>query len=195
MITSLRTSTIRLITGAGLGLAGIAVFLFLLPDASQKLVQKTRALAEAAKNQKAQKEALDGALAEAGRMRANRDSLDALMKNMPIEPVGRLHWRLSSRLHDLAQKEGVRLVAVKYGAAAHEGTKGSQLESVDEEFTVTGVYSNLKGFMLALESSKLPFAVVNAKLDESPEGAHLTVTLRAFRQTGAAPADAHGDNS
>ena len=51
------------------------------------------------------------------------------------------------------------------------------------EFNATGVYMNLKSFMLALEGSKLPFAVVGAKLEESPEGAHLTITLRAFRQT------------
>jgi hypothetical protein len=31
---------------------------------------------------------------------------------------------------------------------------------------------------------------VSAKLEEVPEGAHLTITLRAFRQTSA-PADPH----
>ena len=54
---------------------------------------------------------------------------------------------------------------------------------MDVEFNATGVYMNLKAFMLALEGSKLPFAVVSAKLEESPEGAHLTITLRAFRQS------------
>jgi len=32
--------------------------------------------------------------------------------------------------------------------------------------------------------------VVGAKLEESPEGAHLTITLRAFRQSSA-PAEPH----
>jgi hypothetical protein len=44
--------------------------------------------------------------------------------------------------------------------------------------------------MLALEGSRLPFAVVSAKLDESPDGAQLTVVLRAFRQITGPAADA-----
>ena len=79
------------------------------------------------------------------------------------------------------------LIAAKYGPPTREGSKGSLLESVDVEFNATGIYKNLKSFMLALEGSKLPFAVVGAKLEESPEGAHLTITLRAFRQTSAPP--------
>ena len=73
-------------------------------------------------------------------------------------------------------------MAVKYGPPTREASKGSQLESVDVEFNLTGIYLNLKSFMLGLEGSKLPFAVVAAKMEESPEGAHLTITLRAFRQ-------------
>jgi hypothetical protein len=104
--------------------------------------------------------------------------------------VGKLHWKLSQTLFELTKKHQVRLISVKYGPPTREGSKGSALESVDVEFNATGVYMNLKSFMLALEGSKLPFAVVAAKLEESPEGAHLTITLRAFRQSSG-PADSH----
>jgi len=112
----------------------------------------------------------------------DRKALDDLLRTMPSESIGKLHWRLSQKLFELSQKHGVRLISVKYGAPSKEGAKGSLLEALDVEFSVTGVFMNLKPFMLALEGSKLPFAVVSAKLDESPEGAHLSVVLRAFRQ-------------
>jgi hypothetical protein len=53
------------------------------------------------------------------------------------------------------------------------------------EFTAIGVYKNLKSFMHALEGSGQPFGASTVKLDESPEGGRLSVTLRAFRQTSA----------
>lgn len=193
MITTLRSSTLRLLVGAGLGVAGLAVAVFVLPDASQKLTQKQNAAKDAEKALDRQTAELKLAEQEAGKLKANRAALNALLANMPVETVGKLHWKLSSKLYELAAKDSVRLVAVKYGPAAREGTKGSQLESVDVEFSVSGIYMNLKAFMLSLEGSHLPFAVVSAKLDESPEGAHLTVTLRAFRQATTPSAEAQGD--
>lgn len=185
MSTSLRASKFRLIGGAILALAALVIALFLLPDASQKQLQTEKALKQAATVYDRQVKDLQSAQAEAARIEADRKSLDELLKNMPVEPVGRLHWKLSQKLFELTRKHGVKLLAVKYGPPTREGSKGSVLESVDVEFNATGIYMNLKSFMLALEGSKLPFAVVAAKLEESPEGAHLTITLRAFRQSSA----------
>lgn len=185
MSSSLRASVWRLGGGAVLAVAGLAVALFMLPDASQKQAQTKKAVEEARAAASRQQDALKAAQAEAERLDADRKVLEGLLKNMPAEGVGKLHWVLSQRLFELAKKHQIRLVSVKYGAAAREATKGSNLESVDVEFSAIGIYMHLKTFMLALEGSKLPFAVVGAKLEEAPEGAHLTITVRAFRQTGA----------
>jgi putative lipoic acid-binding regulatory protein len=190
MTTTLRASKFRLIGGGALALIGLVIAAFLLPDASQKQVQTEKALKDASTTYARQVKDLDSARAESDRIKADRQSLDELMQNMPVEAVGKLHWKLSQKLYELTKKHGVRLIAVKYGPATREASKGSMLESVDVEFTATGVYMNLKSFMLALEGSKLPFAVVAAKLEESPEGAHLTITLRAFRQSSA-PVEPH----
>jgi len=187
MSSSLRASLWRLGGGAALAAAGLVVAVFLLPDASQKRAQTERAVVEAKTAADRQKTALEAARAQATRLQDDRKVLDDLLKNMPSEGVGKLHWLLSQRLFELARKHGVRLVSVKYGAPAKEGTKGSNLESVDVEFSALAIFKDLKAFMLALESSKLPFAVVNAKLEEAPEGAHLTITLRAFRQSNVSP--------
>lgn len=191
MNKSLRTSSIRLIVGGSLALIALGVFVFVLPDASEKRSQRQKAAGEAQSSLQRQQKELESAQAEAKRIRLNREALDELMKNMPAETAAKLSWKLSKTLYDLSAKHTVRLVTVKYGAPAKEGTKGMQLEAIDVEFTVTGIFMNLKSFMLSLEASKLPFAVVSAKLDESPEGAHLNIVLRAFRQTQTAA----GDNS
>ena len=188
MTASLRASAFRLTGGAVLALAGLVTAIFLLPDASQKRAQTERALKEAAKTYDRQVQDLKSAQAEVDRIRADRKAIDELMQNMPAESVGRLQWRLSQKLWELARKDEVRLLSVKYGAPAREGTKGSILESVDVEFSAVGIYMHLKAFMRDLEGSKLPFAVVGAKLEEVPEGAHLAITLRAFRQSSA-PSD------
>jgi hypothetical protein len=189
MITPLRSSTIRLIAGGAMALLGLVTALFVLPDASQRRSSSERAAQNASKDLQRKEAELQAYQAEAQRLREDRKVLDDLMRNMPAEGVGKLHWKLSQKLFELAGKHGVRLVSVKYGAPSKEGAKGSLLEAVDVEFTVTGVFKNLKTYMLALEGSKLPFAVVSAKLDESPEGAHLTVVLRAFRQAPGAQSE------
>ena len=183
MISSLRSSTIRLIAGGAMAVLGLGIFAFVLPDASQRRQSSERAATDATKALNRQQSELAGYQAEADRIRGDRKALDELLKNMPAENIGQLQWKLSKKLFELQQKHGVRLVSVKYGAPSKEGAKGSLLEALDVEFTVTGIFQNLKPFMLALEGSKLPFAVVSAKLDLAPEGAHLTVVLRAFRQT------------
>ena len=195
MSNSLRSSSIRLIAGGSLAVIALGIFAFVLPDASQKRSQRQKAAAVAQASLQRQQQELEAAQAEALRIRVNREALEELLKNMPAESVGKLSWKLSRTLYDLTSKHAVRLVTVKYGAPAKEGTKGMQLEAIDVEFTVTGIFMNLKSFMLSLEASKLPFAVVSAKLDESPEGAHLNIVLRAFRQSTGSTAEPLGDNS
>ena len=95
-----------------------------------------------------------------------------------------LQWELSQILFEKAKENGVRLQTVKYGLPSREGAKGTDLESIDVEFTVLGIYQAMKPFMLAIEGSGLPFAVGSARLEESPEGARLSVSLRAFRHSG-----------
>jgi len=191
MSTSLRASRFRLIGGAILAVAGLVTAVFLLPDASQKRMQTEKALRDASSTFDRQVKELQNAQAQADRIKADRQALDVLMQNMSAEGVGKLHWKLSQKLYELSKQHGIRLIAVKYGPATREASKGSLLESVDVEFNATGIYKNLKSFMLGLEGSKLPFAVVGAKLEESPEGAHLTITLRAFRQAPALPGETH----
>jgi hypothetical protein len=191
---TLRASKFRLAGGAVLAAAGLVIAVFVLPDASQKKVRTEQVLQDASRTFVRQVEELKAAQAEADRIKADRQSLDDLMQNMPVEGVGKLHWKLSQKLFELTRKHSVRLIGVKYGPPTREGSKGSVLESVDVEFNATGVYLNLKSFMLDLERSKLPFAVVGAKLEESPEGAHLTITLRAFRQSSA-PAAHEGEDA
>jgi hypothetical protein len=185
MTGSLRASKFRLGAAAILALAGAVLALFVLPDASQQQRQKEKALALAAQSSQSQMEDLKRAQAEAERIQAGQRALDQLLHAMPSEGLGQLQWKLSQSLYDLSQKHQVRLIAVKYGPPTHEGAKGVPLESVDVEFNVTGIYQHLKSFMVALEGSRLPFAVVGAKMEETAEGAHLTITLRAFRQTPA----------
>ena len=195
MTASLRASKFRLAGAAVLAAAGLLTALFVLPDASQKQLKTAQALRDAEAAYERQSSELKKARAEAERIREDRQAMDELLKNMPVEGVGRLHWKLSQKLYELSKQHGVRLITVKYGAAAREAAKSSQLESVDVEFSATGLYQNLKSFMLALEGSKLPFAVVAAKLEESPEGAHLTITLRAFRQAPAAADQQSGEGA
>jgi len=182
---TLRGSTLRVAAGGILALLGVGVGFLLLPRASRKLEDSRKAAAQAGTSLARAQGELAAAQEESLRLRQNRATLDRLLANLPHEPVGQLTWRLSQELFTQAATHGVRLVAVKYGGPAHEGTRGMPLESVDVEFTALGLYADLKAFMLGLEKGRLPFAVVSAKLDENPEGAQLAIALRAFRQAAA----------
>ena len=175
-------SLIRLIVGLVGLTAALIIALLIIPDATRSLEQEKRAKAnaQAALTQRLQelKEFQDLAT----QIQQGRERLESLERNMPQGSIGTMQWTLSKTLHELAQKHGVRLQAVKYGLPNREGAKGTDLEAMDVEFNVSGIYENLKPFMLALEGSDLPFAVSSVRLEESPDGARLTVTLRAFRK-------------
>lgn len=182
MSAPLRASRIRLAVG-GLGLAvGLAVTVFLLPDASQQLTQKRRAKQEAEQARNRQAQQLADLQQLSDRIRRGRETLANLETHLPKGSTGALQWELSKTLHALADKHGLRLQSVKYGQASREGTKGSGLESIEVEFVAVGLYANHKAFMLDLEGSGLPFAVRDGRLEESPEGARLDIVLRAFRK-------------
>lgn len=185
MSSPLGASRLRLALG-GLGLAlGLGVAFFLLPDASQQLAQKLKAKREAELNRNQQLQQLQELQQLADRIRRGRETLTELEGRLPRGSAGELQWMLSKRLHALAQKHGLRLQTVKYGLPSREGSRGTDLEAIDVEFVALGVYGSHKAFMLELESSGLPFAVRDGRLEESPEGARLDIVLRAFRKAGA----------
>ncbi|MBI4911459.1 MAG: hypothetical protein HY823_01875 [Acidobacteria bacterium] len=185
MSASLRGSATRAWIGAALAAAGLLVALFVLPGLSQDLSNQQRARDRAEQDLRQQEAELQGRKALAGRLAASEGELQTLEKQMSQKSIGQLQWDLSKALHDLSTEHGIRLQAVKYQAPNREAAKGTDLESLDVEFNALGVYASLKSFMLALERSGQPFAVGAVKLDESPEGARLTVLLRAFRKAGA----------
>ena len=186
---SLRASRGRLIAGAALLTLALVVGIFLLPDASTTLDQKLRAKATAETARDRQKERLAGLQHLADRIQRGQQTLSDLEARLPQGSVGELQWQLSGVLHDLSTKAGVQLQSVKYGQPSKEESKGTGLESIQVEFTVSGLYPNIKAFMHDLEGSGLPFAVEDARLEESPEGARLTGTLRAFRKPVAPSAE------
>ncbi|GLH74609.1 hypothetical protein GETHLI_31110 [Geothrix limicola] len=189
MNSPLRASRLRLALGI-LGLvSGLGVAFFLLPDASQQLSQKLKAKREAELSRNQQVTQLQELQQLADRIRRGRETLADLETRLPRGSAGELQWNLSKTLHALVQKHGLRLQTVKYGLPSREGTKGSDLEAVEVEFVAVGIYANHKAFMLDLEGSGLPFAVRDGRLEESPEGARLTIVLRAFRKASGPQAE------
>ena len=183
---SLRASRGRLVAGGVLLLLAALVAAFVLPDASTTLQQKLRAKAAAEQARDRQKERLAELQRLADRISRGQQTLADLEARLPQGSAGELQWQLSGVLHDLSTKAGVQLQSVKYGQPSKEESKGTGLEAMQVEFTVSGVYPSIKAFMRALEGSGLPFAVEDARLEESPEGARLTGMLRAFRKPAPA---------
>ncbi|HEU4950598.1 MAG TPA: hypothetical protein VFT46_01535 [Holophagaceae bacterium] len=186
---SVPASRLRLIAGGGLLLLAILVAVFLLPDASTTLDQKLRAKAAAELARDKQAARLGDLQKLADRIQRGQETLENLEARLPKGSAGELQWQVSGVLHDLSGKAGVQLQTIKYGQPSREESKGTGLEAMQVEFTVTGVYPSLKTFMRELEGSGLPFAVEDARLEEGPEGARLTATLRAFRKTPAKDAE------
>jgi len=188
-------STVRFIVGASLLVLALGASIFLLPGASQERQSKLNAVTEAKKVLDQQEAELAQLQKRADEITRSRACLEELLGHMSGESVGQLQWMLHKRLFEIAKENTVSIRAVKYGSPSREGAKGTDLESLDVEFTATGVYQNLKPFMLALEGSKMPFAVVNAKLEESPEGARLSITVRAFRRSGGGQTEPVGEGA
>ena len=182
--TTLRSSSIRATWGGVLLMAALGVAVFVLPDASRRRDEQEKARKEAKNLLVAQIQQLAERQVLVDRLTLDQKHLEDLEKKMPSGNVGELQWELSQILFEKAKENGVRLQTVKYGLPSREGAKGTDLESLDVEFTVLGIYPAMKPFMLAIEGSGLPFAVGSARLEESPEGARLSVSLRAFRHSG-----------
>ncbi|MBL0209572.1 MAG: hypothetical protein IPQ13_01455 [Holophagaceae bacterium] len=183
-VTTLRTSSIRAAGGGILLLAALGVAIFVLPDATRRRDEQEKARLDAKSLLAVQIQQLAERQSLVDRLTLDQKHLEELEKKMPSGNVGQLQWELSQILFEKAKEHGVRLQTVKYGLPSREGAKGTDLESIDVEFTALGIYPAMKPFMLAIEGSGLPFAVGSARLEESPEGARLSVTLRAFRHSG-----------
>lgn len=175
--TPIATSRLRALAGAGAFLLGLLVLLFVLPYASDRKAQEQRAKSQAqALNARHQSELQRRKDLDA-RLLQDQEVLTDLEARLPSGSTGDLQWSLSKSLHALAIQEGIRLQGLKYTPATKEGG----LDAVDVECTVLGLYQPLKAFMRAVEGAGLPFAVRDARLEESPEGARLVMVLRAFR--------------
>lgn len=184
MTSPLRASRLRLALGILGMVSGLGVAFFLLPDASQQLSQKLKAKREAELSRNQQVQRLQELQQLDTRIRRGLETLADLEARLPRGSAGELQWSLSKTLHELTQKHGLRLQSVKYGLPSREGSRGTDLESVEVEFVALGVYANLKAFMLDLEGSGMPFAVRDGRMEETPEGARLNLVLRAFRKAG-----------
>lgn len=182
MSRHIRTSAIRAAVGGGLVLIAILAAAFVLPDASRELDAKRRSSTAAKQALAAQMGRLAMLQEDVDLVHAGQKVLANLEAGMPKGTIGELQWKVNQVLHDLARKEGVRILSVRYGAPSKEGSKSADIENVDVEFQAVGIYQSLKKFMHALEGSGLPFGVSSARLEESAEGARQTVTLRAFRR-------------
>ncbi len=195
MNRGLRASSFRLGGGLLLAAGALAVTFLVLPDASQKRLQQEKAFREARAQLQTQEAELGKLKARAENLRLGRERMEEVLAHMPQENEGQLKWKLSRALYDLGTKHGVRIQTVKYGAPSREGAKGTDLEALDVEFVASGVYQSLKAFMHAFEASQLPFGLASARLEETPEGARLTVSVRAFRRTGLVKGEASGEES
>ncbi|MBK8792453.1 MAG: hypothetical protein IPN59_04730 [Holophaga sp.] len=195
MNRTLRPSTYRLVGGLVLLLAALTVAVVLLPDANQKRIQQEKAAQAAKATLNAQEAELGKLKTRVENLRISRERMEETLGSLSQENEGQLKWKLSRALYDFSAASGTRIQAVKYGTPTREGAKGTDLEALDVEFVASGIYTNLKAFMFALEKSKLPFGLANGKLEESPEGARLTITLRAFRRTGITKADPAGEEA
>lgn len=184
MSSPLRSSVLRAAAGGAMILGATIILVFLLPSASDKRNRQARAARQAAEERDRQARELEALQTLSERLREARSRMETALAGLPSEGGGSLTWDLSRTLHDLAALHGIRLQNVKYGQASREGTKGTDLEALDVEFVALGLYPALKPFMLDLEKSPIPFGLSTAKLEETPEGARLTVSLRLFRRTG-----------
>ncbi|MDR2698003.1 MAG: hypothetical protein LBB40_05965 [Holophagales bacterium] len=182
MNISMKSSCHRLWLGIGLGVLAILVAIFLLPNASGKAAKERKSAQEAQVGLDRQLRELSEYQTMMDRIQAGRQRIADLEEHMPKGNIGDLQYSLRKTLFKLANESGLRLPSIKYGTPNKDGAKNTGIESIDVEFTVVGVYNNLKTFMLALEGSDQPFGASSVKLDESTEGGRLTVVLRAFRQ-------------
>lgn len=183
MNSSMKSSTHRLWLGLSLALLAVLVAIFLLPNASGRAAKERKSALEAQAALERQLQELSEFQNMLDGIQAGRQRIAELEEHMPKGSVGDLQFSLRNTLFKLANESSVRIPSIKYGVPNKDGSRNTGVESLDVEFTAVGVYQNLKSFMLALEGSGQPFGASSVKLDESPEGGRLTVTLRAFRQT------------
>ncbi|MCL1892842.1 MAG: hypothetical protein FWG02_01225 [Holophagaceae bacterium] len=183
MNANMRSSSHRLWLGIGLAVLSVLIAFFLLPDASGRATKERKSAQDAQANLERQLLELSDYQDILDRLQAGRNRIADLERHMPKGNIDDLQHSLRLTLYKIANESGIKLPNIKYGLPNKDGSKNTGIESIDVEFTALGVYQNLKVFMLALEGSGQPFGVSSVKLDESPEGGRLSVTLRAFRHS------------
>jgi len=185
MNKSSKSSFVMAISGISLIVLAVGIAAFVFPDANQKRITQISVAKEARNNRDSQRQDLNRIKAKDKEIRESRQRMDEVLSNMSGESEGQLKWKLRKALHAIGNKHGIRIHSVKYGPLTKEGSKGTDLESIDVELVCSGVYQSVKSFMLGLETSNLPFGISNGRLDEGPDGIRLTLSLRAFRRAGA----------
>ena len=122
----LRASRMRMATGGILLLLAASALVFVLPDASERKIRQQQASEAAMKELAAQQERLAALRTMDEGLARNRKRVANLLGGMPDESPGQLQWKLSRRLYQLAQQNGVSLQSLKYGSPTREGAKGNR---------------------------------------------------------------------
>ena len=180
MSVDLHASKIRFVGGFVLFVVGLLIVVFLVPGISKKHLSDSILQTNAMSLMQRQEQELSEVRVEVNRIRTSQRLLDGFMRNIPMGDAQKLHWELSNKLFELSSRYGVRILNVKYAPASRLAVIGDTLESLNVDFDINGIYTNLKSFMLALEKSNHNFVVVEARLEESAEGGHLVVKLFTF---------------
>ncbi len=178
----LHQATKHFISGSVAWILCLLSIFIVIPQLRNSIANETKAQKDSAFDFTNKKNQLDSLIKLSDKMRQGQDSLVRIQSLLPNMPSSQLQLSLSRELHKLSRVHNVRLQSVKYARPSREGQKNTELESIESEFVTTGIYSDLRAFMLSLETAGLPYAVREARLEESPEGLKLTVNLRAFKK-------------
>lgn len=179
MKAEFRTSKLRLIIGAASASIGLIIVILIFLNVFPKHMHSgfvKNGISKFATNIGSN----DNWIAEAERIKADKQCLSELINNMPTEDISKVQWKISKKLFRLASKHNVRLVNVKYAPASKIDTSVVTIESTSVDFDVTGIYADLKAFMLAVEQDEQNFIVTDTRLEETEDGGHLVVKLSAF---------------
>ena len=175
-------ATKHLILGSLAWALSLCSIFIVIPKLQNSIIRKTEAQKDSALDFTNKKNQLENLIKLSNKIRQGQDSLVRIQSLLPNIPSSELQLSLSRELHKLSKENNVRLQSVKYARPSREGQKNIELESIESELVVTGIYNDLRTFMFSLEKAGLPYAIREARLEESPEGLKLTVNLRAFKK-------------
>ncbi|MFM8234114.1 MAG: hypothetical protein ACKN9J_03380 [Holophagaceae bacterium] len=175
-------ATKQLIIGITGWVFSLLLVFIVIPQLRSTLESRTKAQKESISDSFVKKNQLDNLIKLSEKIHQGQDTLGRIQRLLPNQPSSQLHLALSGELHKLSKMHNVRLQNIKYSRSTKDVSKNLELESIESEFVVTGIYNDLRVFMRSLETAGLPYAVREARLEESSEGLRLTVNLRAFKK-------------